>query len=97
MSIYRVGEENGEAIAYVKSTHGVKVGKEGYFKVCFEVVMVEEPKMGIYASIDFQKPKRLRSRFCYPELLPLTINVRYSFMFPNILFGFEIFAYVNII
>ncbi|KAL0873034.1 hypothetical protein Bca101_022739 [Brassica carinata] len=75
VSLYRVGMEEGEAIGYVKSTHGELIGEKGCLKVSLEVLMVEVPQEGREADDEFKKPKRLLSRFFYPELPPREVGV----------------------
>ncbi|CAL9227253.1 unnamed protein product [Arabidopsis halleri] len=70
VSIYGVSEENGETVAFIKSSHGEKVGNKGYLRVSLDVVMIEVPRNGDTADKTFTEPRRLLSRFCFPKLAP---------------------------
>lgn len=70
VSILGVIEEKGEMCFKVKSTHGKRVGVDGYLKVSMEVMLVQIPREGMLPDGKFEKPTPLIHRFCCPTILP---------------------------
>ncbi|KAG7545720.1 Peptidase C1A papain C-terminal [Arabidopsis suecica] len=70
VSILGVTEEKGEMLFKVKSTHGDRVGVDGYLKVSMEVMLVQIPKKGTLPDGKFEKPTPLIHRFCCPTIIP---------------------------
>ncbi|CAL9227245.1 unnamed protein product, partial [Arabidopsis halleri] len=66
VSIYGIDEENGETIALVKSSHGEDVGRDGYFRVSLDIMMIEVPWEGQEAHPNFKRPTKLLTGFCFP-------------------------------
>ncbi|EOA25120.1 hypothetical protein CARUB_v10018428mg, partial [Capsella rubella] len=66
-----VDESTGESFMMVRSSHGEKIGVNGYLKVSIDVMLLRTSKEchNKDAESYFQTPTPLLTRFCYPELL----------------------------
>lgn len=94
VSIYGIDEENGETIALVKSSHGEDVGRDSYFRVSLDIMMIEVPWEGQEAHPNFKRPTKLLTGFCFPELLPREQVQIYSF---NYVFGIQEIYVISIL
>lgn len=63
------GVKEGEKHVNARSSHGVNFGKDGYFKICFQHVIICLTR-GHHMRY-LEDPVLLPCRFVYPELLSL--------------------------
>lgn len=73
VSLVAADEDNGERYVVVRSSHGKEFGKDGYFKISLDVMLVYVPTPGeetdTLADKYFAQPSPLVTRFSYPRLL----------------------------
>lgn len=63
-------DETGESFMYVRSSHGLEFGKDGYFRVSIDVMLLRTGEgFQEHEASYFKKPTPLLVRFCVPELL----------------------------
>ncbi|CAL9247700.1 unnamed protein product, partial [Arabidopsis halleri] len=63
-------DETGESFMYVRSSHGVRLGKDGYFRVSIDVMLLRTGEgYQEHEANYFTNPTPLLVRFCVPELL----------------------------
>ncbi|CAH8267438.1 unnamed protein product [Arabidopsis lyrata] len=70
VSVTGAGVENGESFMWVRSSHGVGVGKGGYFRISIDALILRTGEGYQKHEKDyFIEPTPLLVRFCFPEVL----------------------------